>query len=90
MNWPLGNILAKKPYFFCFFISEKFLVAIIVTIFTFLFVEYTKIGWGRSFFVKKLEKEELNIFDVEWSEEFLRETLALLARIFTDGTDSRA
>ena len=46
---PLVNILAKNPYFFptpkfwnpyFFFISEKFVVVIIVIIFTYVFVEY--------------------------------------------------
>ena len=64
----LVNILARNPYFFptpeiskplflpCFFISEKFVVIIIVIIFTYVFVEYEVLVEGDDFLSKSWKR----------------------------------
>ena len=86
---PVVNILVKNPYFFptpqilkplfpCFYF-RKICSHHHCHHFHLSFCWVLSIGWGRWFFVKNLEKEELSIFDVEYGEEFLREALWFLS-----------
>ena len=90
--WSLVNTLAKNPYFFPtpqilkplflpFFYFRKIRSRHHRDHFHLPFCWVLSIGWGEMIFCKKVGKRGVktwNIFDVEWSEEFFRETLRFL------------
>ena len=90
--WSLVNTLAKNPYFFPtpqilkplflpFFYFRKIRSRHHRDHFHLPFCWVLSIGWGEMIFCKKVGKRGVktwNIFDVEWSEEFLREIFRFL------------